>query len=55
MSGIGAAKQTGASAVTLRRDGPAMGMMIRAIRLVGYVAGWRAVGATTRDRLNEAR
>jgi hypothetical protein len=39
MSGIGAAKQTGASAVTLRWDCPDMGIMIRAIRLVGYVAG----------------
>jgi Transposase DDE domain len=39
MSGIGAAKQTGASAVTLRWDCPDMGIMIRAIRLAGYVAG----------------
>jgi hypothetical protein len=37
MSGIGAGKQTGASAVTLRWDCPDIGIVIRAIRLVGIL------------------
>jgi hypothetical protein len=50
MSGIAAAKKTGANAVTFRWDCLDMGIMIRAIRLVGYAAGGGAVGATTYDR-----